>query len=41
MPGQAFLGNQQLKPQRKYLFAARDRMDGEEDRERSIFNCIY
>jgi N-sulfoglucosamine sulfohydrolase len=39
--GQAFLGNQQLKPQRKYVFAARDRMDGELDRVRSIFDGKY
>jgi N-sulfoglucosamine sulfohydrolase len=39
--GQAFLGNQQLKPQHKYIFAARDRMDGEVDRVRSIFDGRY
>jgi N-sulfoglucosamine sulfohydrolase len=41
MQGQAFLGNQQLKPQRKYIFAARDRMDGEVDRVRTIFEGKY
>lgn len=40
MHGQAFLGEQQ-KLQRKYVFAARDRMDGEVDRVRSVFDGRY
>lgn len=40
MHGQAFLGAQQ-KVQRKYIYAARDRMDGEVDRVRSIFDGRY
>lgn len=40
MHGQAFLGTQQ-KHQRKYIYAARDRMDGEVDRVRSIFDGRY
>jgi N-sulfoglucosamine sulfohydrolase len=40
MQGQAFLGDQQ-KTERKYIFAARDRMDGEVDRVRSIFDGKY
>lgn len=37
MHGQAFLGSQQKK-QRTYIHAARDRMDGEVDRVRSIYD---
>jgi arylsulfatase A-like enzyme len=40
MHGQAFLGAQQ-KPERKYIFAARDRMDSEVDRVRSVFDGKY
>jgi arylsulfatase A-like enzyme len=40
MHGQAFLGAQHLAA-RKYVFAARDRMDGEVDRVRSIFDGRY
>jgi N-sulfoglucosamine sulfohydrolase len=40
MHGQAFLGDQQ-KAERKYVFAARDRMDGEVDRVRSVFDGRY
>lgn len=40
MQGQAFLGEQQ-KPKRNYVYAARDRMDGEIDRVRSIFDGRY
>jgi arylsulfatase A-like enzyme len=40
MQGKAFLGEQQ-KPERKYIFAARDRMDGEVDRVRSVFDGKY
>lgn len=38
--GQAFLGAQR-KSQRKYIFAARDRMDAELDRVRTIFDGRY
>lgn len=34
--GQAFLGNQKAKSQRKYIYAARDRMDSEYDRVRAV-----
>jgi N-sulfoglucosamine sulfohydrolase len=34
--GQAFLGNQKAKNKRKYIFAARDRMDSEYDRVRAV-----
>lgn len=34
--GQAFLGKQTPKDQRKYVFAARDRMDAEYDRVRAV-----
>lgn len=34
--GQAFLGKQTLKGHRKYIFAARDRMDAEIDRVRAV-----
>jgi arylsulfatase A-like enzyme len=37
MQGRSFLGKQQ-KPARKYIFAARDRMDGEVDRVRAVFD---
>ena len=40
MQGKAFLGTQK-KAQRKYIFAARDRMDAEVDRVRSIFDGRY
>jgi N-sulfoglucosamine sulfohydrolase len=40
MHGQAFLGPQQKLP-RQYVFAARDRMDGEVDRVRSVFDGKY
>ena len=36
LQGQAFLGNQQAKHPRKYIFAARDRMDTEYDRVRAV-----
>jgi hypothetical protein len=36
MQGQAFLGTQQAESKRKYIFAARDRMDSEYDRVRSV-----
>jgi N-sulfoglucosamine sulfohydrolase len=34
--GQAFLGDQKVKTQRKYIYAARDRMDSEYDRVRAV-----
>ncbi len=34
--GQAFLGNQKVKTKRKYIYAARDRMDSEYDRVRAV-----
>lgn len=37
MSGQAFLGDQKAEP-RKYIFAARDRMDEEVDRVRTVFD---
>jgi N-sulfoglucosamine sulfohydrolase len=40
MQGQAFLGAQQ-KPARKHVFAARDRMDSEVDRVRTVFDGRY
>jgi arylsulfatase A-like enzyme len=40
MHGQPFLGAQQ-KPERKYTFAARDRMDSAIDRVRSVFDGQY
>jgi N-sulfoglucosamine sulfohydrolase len=36
MQGQAFLGNQKAKVPRKYIYAARDRMDTEIDRVRAV-----
>ena len=36
MHGQAFLGEQKVKKNRKYIYAARDRMDSEIDRVRSV-----
>jgi arylsulfatase A-like enzyme len=36
MQGQAFLGNQKAKQPRRYIFAARDRMDSEYDRVRAV-----
>lgn len=36
MQGQAFLGNQKAKTPRKYIFAARDRMDAKVDRVRAV-----
>lgn len=36
MQGQAFLGNQKAKTERKYIFAARDRMDAKVDRVRAV-----
>lgn len=45
MQGQAFLGNQKAKQKRKYVFAARDRMDGLYDRVRMVrdkrFRYLY
>ncbi|MGK2860367.1 MAG: sulfatase family protein [Chitinophagaceae bacterium] len=41
MQGQAFLGPQAAASPRKYIFAARDRMDTEVDRVRSIFDGRY
>ncbi len=39
--GQAFLGSQKSKTQRKYIFAARDRMDTEYDRVRAVHDKRY
>lgn len=36
MQGQAFLGSQKAKTSRKYIFAARDRMDAKVDRVRAV-----
>lgn len=36
MQGQAFLGSQKAKDKRKYIYAARDRMDSEYDRVRAV-----
>ena len=36
LQGQAFLGNQKAKTPRKYIYAARDRMDTEVDRVRAV-----
>jgi N-sulfoglucosamine sulfohydrolase len=45
MQGQAFLGDQKSKTQRKYVFAGRDRMDTEYDRVRMVrdkrFRYLY
>ncbi len=38
--GQAFMGNQKAEP-RKYIFAARDRMDSEVDRVRAVSDGRY
>lgn len=40
MQGQAFLGNQKSTP-RKYIYAARDRMDSEVDRVRAVSDGRY
>ena len=39
--GQAFLGGQQAKAKRKYIYAARDRMDAEYDRVRAVSDGRY
>jgi N-sulfoglucosamine sulfohydrolase len=39
--GQAFLGNQKAKTPRKYVYAARDRMDTEYDRVRAVTDGRY
>lgn len=41
MEGQAFLGQQQSKVARKYIYAARDRMDTEYDRVRAVSDGRY
>ncbi|HLF33365.1 MAG TPA: sulfatase [Cyclobacteriaceae bacterium] len=41
MQGQAFLGEQKSATPRKYVFAARDRMDTETDRVRSVTDGRY
>lgn len=41
MQGQAFLGDQQAKSSRQYVFAARDRMDTEYDRVRMVRDKRY
>jgi N-sulfoglucosamine sulfohydrolase len=41
MQGQAFLGEQKVKQPRKYIYAARDRMDSEVDRVRSVSDGRY
>jgi arylsulfatase A-like enzyme len=41
MQGQAFLGSQKAKTSRKYVYAARDRMDTEYDRVRMVRNKRY
>lgn len=41
MHGIPFLGSQQMPENRKYIFASRDRMDGEIDRVRSVFDGRY
>jgi arylsulfatase A-like enzyme len=41
MQGQAFLGTQKVKTPRKYVFAARDRMDTEYDRVRMVRDGRY
>jgi N-sulfoglucosamine sulfohydrolase len=41
MEGQAFLGNQKAKNPRKYIYAARDRMDTEIDRVRAVSDGRY
>lgn len=41
MQGQAFLGNQDLQPARKYVFAGRDRMDTSYDRVRTVLDTNF
>lgn len=41
MQGQAFLGNYASRTPRKYVFAARDRLDSEYDRVRSVHDGRY
>lgn len=41
LQGQAFLGNQKAKTPRKYIYAARDRMDTEYDRVRIVRDKKY
>lgn len=41
MPGHAFLGSQKFIQGRKYIYAARDRMDTELDRVRAVFDSRY
>ncbi|HEX5168638.1 MAG TPA: sulfatase/phosphatase domain-containing protein, partial [Cyclobacteriaceae bacterium] len=41
MEGQAFLGNQKAKEPRKYIYAARDRMDSEYDMVRAVRDKRY
>ena len=41
LQGQAFLGNQKAKTPRKYVYAARDRMDTEVDRVRAVSDGRY
>lgn len=41
MQGQAFLGSQKAKQPRKYVFAARDRMDSEYDMVRAVSDGRY
>ncbi|AYQ35980.1 sulfatase-like hydrolase/transferase [Runella sp. SP2] len=41
LQGQAFLGQQKAKNPRKFVFAARDRMDSEYDRVRSVHDGRY
>jgi len=41
LQGQAFLGEQKAKTPRKFVFAARDRMDSEYDRVRSVHDGRY
>jgi N-sulfoglucosamine sulfohydrolase len=41
MMGKAFLGSQQSKEGRKYIYAARDRMDSAVDRVRAVYDGRY
>jgi arylsulfatase A-like enzyme len=41
MQGRAFLGSQQAKQPREYIYAARDRMDSEYDRVRAVRDARY
>ena len=41
MQGQAFLGDQRAETPRKYAFSARDRMDAEHDRTRTVRDARY